>query len=234
MTAKIVISFQSYWFVGTGREAGVYADSIPVKRKLAVECKETESDVSGKTGQKRGEQESFVMVPCVPGKTVKGMFRDAFETACRNEWFGEIADTIILEDCLFGIPGPNKHDNKDPGRFGNPGLLHFSTLEISDAVKAYLYKNPQAANELYRTVKSTAIDAKTGTARNMSLREYEVVVPLTLSGELSFDEEEIKGLGFSGSDDLITRLNQVAALITELGGKRTRGFGQCVIKVERA
>ena len=234
MTAKIVISFQSYWFVGTGREAGVYADSIPVKRKLAVECKERESGVSGKTGQKRGEQESFVMVPCVPGKTVKGMFRDAFETACRNGWFGEIADTIILEDCLFGMPGPNKHDNKEPGRFGNPGLLHFSTLEISDAVKAYLYKNSKAVYELFRTVKSTAIDAKTGTARNMSLREYEVVVPLTLSGELSFDEEEIKGLGFSGSDDLITKLNQVAALITELGGKRTRGFGQCVIKVERA
>ncbi len=214
MAAQIVISFQSYWFVGTGREAGVYADSIPVKRKLSPAHKE--------------------MVPCVPGKTVKGMFRDAFITASRNGWFKDNASRDLLENCLFGMPGPDKHKNSEPGIFGAPGILHFSTLEISDAMKACLCENPQAASELFRTVKSTAIDAATGTARNRSLREYEVAVPLTLTGELSFDEEEIRKLNFSGSGEFIARLNEVASLITELGGKRTRGFGQCVITVKEA
>ena len=34
-----------------------------------------------------------------------------------------------------------------------------------------------------------------------------------------------------GARELTEKLNQVAALITELGGRRTRGFGQCVITV---
>ncbi len=224
MTAQIVISFQSYWFVGTGREAGVYADSIPVKKKLSPKHKD--------------------LVPCVPGKTVKGMFRDAFITATRNGWFKDNPSREHLEEYLFGTPGPDKHnnkesdknktENKEPGIFGAPGILHFSTLEISDAVRAWLCENPQAVSELFRTVKSTAIDAATGTARNKSLREYEVVVPLTLTGELSFEEKEIQELNFKDSKDFIARLNEVASLITELGGKRTRGFGQCIITVKEA
>lgn len=224
-TAKIEIAFQSFWFVGTGREAGVYADSIPVKRNLVPDA------------------DNPVMVPCVPGKTVKGMFRDAFVTAGNNGWFSDIGDAGLLEKALFGQSGPDKYHEQSPdsgkdnentaGRSGKPGMLHFSTLEIRPEVGSYLKENSAAACELFRTVKSTAIDEKTGTAKDKSLREYEVVVPLTLTGTISFCDDEIKSLGFAGGDDLTERLNQVAALITELGGKRTRGFGQCVTTVTK-
>ena len=225
-TAKIEIAFQSFWFVGTGREAGVYADSIPVKRTLV-----SESGIP-------------VPVPCVPGKTVKGMFRAAFQTAGGNGWFGTKKEAEELEHRLFGQPGPDKLSEQSPGqpgpdrpaeqspgKSGNPGILHFSMLEISPALKTYLRKEPDAAGELFRTVKSTAIDPDTGTAKNKSLREYEVVVPLTLTGEISFCEDGIRDPELPGARELTEKLNQVAALITELGGRRTRGLGQCVITV---
>jgi hypothetical protein len=134
----------------------------------------------------------------VPGKTLKGMAREMAELL-ENEAF--------VKSC-FGAEGVEM------------GACYFSNATVSKEVHEQIVSNKLQDN-LYDEIASTKIE--NGMAVDNSLREIEVVVPLTLYGELtdvpSSYEAEIK---------------QALKMIKRMGLNRNRGLGRCSVTVEVA
>ncbi len=112
-----------YWFAGTGSEAGAYADSIALK------------DENG--------------LPYFPGKSLKGIFRNAFRIAEYNNWF---TGWDSLQKDLFGVEG-SYYRFTTSGRDGNAlinsaddlltsGSLHFSNAVIDPVISDKVARNP--------------------------------------------------------------------------------------------
>ena len=133
------IEFYSYWHCGSGMAAGADVDALVVK------------DGDG--------------LPYVPGKTVMGLIRQAYE-----ELYGE-------NIALFG---------KETGNIAAESF--FSDAVIGRERSMILAKNWQ--HSLFRTVSSTAIDPQ-GIALGHSLRKMQVTVPCKMEGcILHIPEEE--------------------------------------------
>lgn len=175
---KYTIEFYSQWHCGSGLSAGADVDALVVKDKDDM--------------------------PYVPGKTIKGLVREAVENLVQ---FNR-ADKSVLIDKAFGEEGETT------------GCAHFDNAKLDrDEYETIVKAN--AAQFLYNKVTTTAI-SKDGTAQDHSLRSIETVVPCTLYGEITGVPEEL-------TDDII----RCFGLIKRLGHKRTRGLGRCDIKGEK-
>jgi len=155
-------------------------------------------------------------LPQVSGKMLKGLFRDAcykletwdiLKKETTNTLFGTRIDS---EDTPL-----SRHET-------TPGCLHFSALRLPEEDRQALQTDESLIPLLYTTLASTAIDEKTGTAKNKSLRMTQVAVPLTVTGEISlikdpapFTQEEVQNI-----------IEQCSSLITHLGAHKTRGLGE--------
>ena len=206
------IKFTSFWFIGTGKESGTYADSLMLK------------DLNG--------------LPYVPGKTIKVVFREASRIALKNGWFKD----VNLPDCwgsvihfLFGREGSSfQNKNNTVDELTTEGFLNFTSAELPRQEREKIINNDKSQNNrisslLYRILTNTKVDRKTGTAQKGSLRTIEVAVPVSLKFEISYNEKKLDQV--IPEDKLISLLDHMAALIMEIGGKRRRGFGRCIIKV---
>ena len=72
---------------------------------------------------------------------------------------------------------------------------------------------------LYDSVANTAIDDKTGTAKEHSLRKMEVAIPLTLTGRILNIPESMEAA-----------ILDAMKFIKNLGASRNRGLGRCTIE----
>lgn len=135
----------------------------------------------------------------VPGKTLKGMAREM------AEYF---EDEAFVKSC-FGIEGQDM------------GLCYFANGTISSEAHKQIVSNKLQDN-LYDELASTKID-ENGMAVDNSLREIEVVVPLTLYGEIRDVPSEYNEL-----------MRQSFEMIKRMGLNRNRGLGRCTITVEEA
>jgi len=133
-------------------------------------------------------------LPYLPGKTIKGLLRDMVE---------EIDSSKIAT--IFGSEGSDISKN------------YFSNATLSDATKKELLKNKHLIKHLYSAITSTKIE-KNGIAKDMSLREIEVVVPLTLYGEIEAVDKVTEEL-----------LENAMGMIKQIGLNRNRGLGRCQI-----
>ena len=202
-TVKIKISLLGYWYIGTGHEAGAYADSIALKDRDNL--------------------------PFIPGKTLKGMFRNSAQLCCNN--------SILTEDemdVLFGVPGtslerPCDNNDLDNDELATSGILHFNNAELTGSEKNEI-KEQDLSRHLYKIIQSTAID-KNGVAADKSLRSCEVVVPLNFITSISYEDNQKFNDTFESEDKLKELLKTLASFITEIGGKRRRGFGRCLVEV---
>ena len=167
------LQFHSYWHCGSGLAAGTDVDALVVKDKNGV--------------------------PYVPGKTIKGLVRQAFEEILQFRGDENELDT----NKLFGY----FHDSNEMVK----GELFFSNAtmkEIDEDLKKYLYSS----------LAQTAINEK-GTAERHSLRKEQVVIPCQLEGYIdNVDEDE---------DKLIKTLEASLRYIKRLGTNRSRGLGRC-------
>lgn len=178
-TIKYEIKFLSYWAVGSGKGGGLGADAVVLK-----------------------ENE----LPIIPGKTLKGLVREAFN---------ELYDNDSVD--LFGHHKKENDDDKTPNK---KGKVHFGSARLPKELREGLMKNSNISRELYHTRTSTALeDGKQ--AKENSLRKMQVCIPLTLEAEIEveLDEHEkkqiklaLKGLRF-------------------IGEKRYRGLGRCIIEI---
>lgn len=172
---KYTIEFYSQWHCGSGLSAGADVDALVVKDKDDM--------------------------PYVPGKTIKGLVREAVENLM--QFTG--ADKSGLIKQAFGKGGETT------------GCAHFGNAKLDgDEYETIVKAN--AAQFLYNKVTTTAISDE-GTAQEHSLRSIETVVPCTLYGEITGVPEELAG-------DIVRSFG----LIKRIGHKRTRGLGRCDIR----
>lgn len=178
-TINYTITFYAQWHCGSGTSAGADLDALVIKDKNDM--------------------------PFIPGKTLKGLIREAVENLLQLE--GK-ADTLEAEiTAAFGKEG------------GQTGCLHFCNATLDDGEYHAIVSN-EAQQYLYNKVTTTSID-KDGVAKDHSLRSMETVVPCELQAEISDVPTELR--------DTIVR---AFGLIKRMGLKRNRGLGRCQIKVK--
>jgi len=106
--------------------------------------------------------------------------------------------------------------------FGDIAFLHeayFSNATLNAELKEQVISN-NLQNNLYDIIASTKIDKK-GIAVDNSLREIEVVLPISLYGEIRDIPEEF-----------IETMKKALKLIKRMGLNRNRGLGRCEFVVE--
>lgn len=192
MAIQLTLQFdiQSYWHIGSGEEGGAYADALALKDNQGL--------------------------PYLPGRSIKGLLREAMTLACHNGWFGDNSEseTHPVIKHLFGSEG---NDQFTQGKI-SVGSATFSLEE-----KQYFANTPTAIKHLYQVQHSTAIDHDSGVAKSTSLRSMEVVIPMTLSVNVMIDGDEMDS----------KRIIDILPLITHLGAKRHRGLGQVIVTTQK-
>ena len=137
-------------------------------------------------------------IPYVPGKTIKGLVREMAE---------ELFEQNFIEK-YFGTEG-----NKQ-------GEIYFTNAVIEDKTYKSIVEN-KLQDKLFDVIASTQI-GENGIAKDNSLREIEVVIPLELSGEiLDIDDEEA-----------VKNIMKALKMVKRMGLNRSRGLGRCEISGE--
>lgn len=179
MKINYTIQFFDDWHCGSGLAAGADLDALVIKDKDNL--------------------------PFVPGKTIKGLIKEAFDNI--NQFSNEKIDIEKINKA-FGYF--NSADDLDKGD------LFFKNAELPESQKEAIVKN-NASKFLYRTIASTAIDDE-GIAVEHSLRKIEVTVPCTVKGSIIADKID---------EDIEKNICKSFAYIKRLGQNRNRGFGRC-------
>jgi CRISPR/Cas system CSM-associated protein Csm3 (group 7 of RAMP superfamily) len=176
------ITFYSEWHCSSGLSAGADTDALVIK------------DVHE--------------LPYIPGKTVKGLLREAAE-----ELIALSPTYRPLEEAFersFGAFDDKAHARK--------GEVFVSNAELSEKERAEIL-NKDLRRFLYRRFTSTKIDEQ-GVAQDSSLRSMETVIPCTLHGNILFVAEELEGL-----------LKDAARMIKRMGSDRNRGLGRMSMSI---
>jgi len=131
-------------------------------------------------------------LPYIPGKTLKGHIREMAETLNENEFV----------DTCFGV---SKEELEQEGE------CYFSNATIEENISKEL------SLYLFKTISSTQIGID-GLAVTGSLREIEVVVPITLYATIE---------NCDNKEQMVKAFRQVK----RIGLNRTRGLGRCEISL---
>lgn len=173
------IEFFTYWQCSSGLSSGAEFDSLVIKDKDGM--------------------------PYVPGKTVKGLLREALSD------LNQYSESAVLDiDRYFG-----KGNDKDSGVGSTQGRLYFSDAGLNEADRR-LILSKDLQPYLYTSLASTRISD--GVAVKGSLRNIEATLPCTLLGK-------IEGV----DSDAVYALEQAFGMIKRLGSGRNRGLGRCQI-----
>jgi len=146
-------------------------------------------------------------LPFAPGKTLKGLFRE----------MGEMIDCHFVNICFGGSSDP-KDICYDEKMKNIEGVCYFANATLSTEAKEQTLSHNLKDN-LYVEIASTKID-KNGMAVDNSLREIEVVIPVTLYGEI----RDIP-------DEYVEQMIQAIKMVKRMGLNRNRGLGRCEITV---
>jgi CRISPR/Cas system CSM-associated protein Csm3 (group 7 of RAMP superfamily) len=180
---KYAISFYADWHCGSGLSSGADLDLLVIKDKNQL--------------------------PFIPGKTIKGLVREAVEEI--HSFSGSNLDLVTV----FGA-----EENVKKGVESGQGCCFFTNAEINEDLREAIVSN-KLQDYLYRSLASTAID-ESGIADEHSLRKMEVCVPCELEGEI-----------LDVPDDFLEIMEKGLKFIKRLGQNRNRGLGRCSIKVIR-
>lgn len=144
-------------------------------------------------------------LPYVPGKTIKGLARDMA---------GEKFECIAIDRC-FGTTTDKKDRCYDEKKEQQQGICSFPNATLTNDLYEQIQTNALQEN-LYDIITTTKID-ENGIAKDKSLREIEVVIPISLHGEIKgdFDDEDKK------------MIIQSLKMIKRMGLNRNRGLGRC-------
>lgn len=170
--------FFTYWHCGSGLSAGADVDLLTIK------------DADG--------------LPFIPGKTIKGLLREA---------------SVTLSGLVSAKYPPLEEIDKIFGKEGTlQGSAFFSNAEFPDEDKAVLKDKSKL---LFTAISSTAI-GDDGIAKEHSLRRMEVALPCTLSGTIMHWPDDEKNLKL---------LTDSLAFVKRLGENRNRGLGRCKFSI---
>ena len=148
-------------------------------------------------------------LPYVPAKTIKGLAREMAELS---------GDCEFVNRC-FGGTTDNKDKCYDKEMKNKQGECYFANATLDEASKKEIVSN-KLQDHLYDVIASTKID-KNGIAEDKSLREIEVVIPISLFGEIQDIPERH-----------IEQMKRSLQMIKRAGLNRNRGLGRCEFIVE--
>ena len=178
------IEFFSLWHCGSGLAAGADVDERVIRDKDGL--------------------------PYVPGRTVKGLLRDAADTLHR------MAPEKFTEEFITYLFGKSADEDGN----GQNGAAWFrnATLDEHDDILA----EKGLKDRLYCSIASTAI-GDDGIAKDHTLRKIEAVVPCTVHGKIYVLPEM--------SDSYRDNLKSCMAMVKRLGLGRSRGLGRCEFRL---
>ncbi|OQX77917.1 MAG: hypothetical protein B6D61_06465 [Bacteroidetes bacterium 4484_249] len=179
MKVNYKIEMLSDWHIGSGLDSGADADALVLKDENNL--------------------------PFIPGKTIKGLFKDAL-----NE-IADVQSDIVKEEDIFHVFGGKKNDTST-----EKGNAYFANAVLPEKEKKEIISN-ELSRQLYRNIASTRIDKK-GVAVKNSLRTIEVCIPVVLEGEIIVQREEDVEL-----------LKKAFKWTRHIGVGRNRGLGRCHI-----
>lgn len=220
MEATLIVDIQSDWHPGTGRGSGFHLDAL---------------SHTGADG-----------LPRLPGRTLKGLLRDALWRAEQWDWaevppgtterlFGSWTNQDVLKatareaDAEQTAQGDAPKATERDANWSRPGALRVGDACLPKEVADYLGQGKEGEKlvaGLYREHFSTAIEHASGVAKSRSLRGMQVVVPLTLAARLSVMP------GAKPPENWRATLAAVLPLITAVGAHRSRGFGRARLTLE--
>lgn len=197
MELLLQLNMQSFWHAGTGLSGGAYADALVLK-----------------------DQNNL---PYLPGKSIKGVLRDAMQTAQDAHWLTLPEDCDDYVEQLFGSEGST-----------GQGLIKVSSATLPQDDYQALKSAPDAAQFLYTTQYQTSIDAETGTAKAMSLRAIEVCLPCQLEATVELDEVLLyENFDADEAGDIqkffATNMDVALGFIWAVGASKFKGLGDVVI-----
>lgn len=182
MDIKYEIQFHTDWHCGSGLSAGADVDALVIK----------DSD----------------NLPYVPGKTIKGLVREAITEVAHVKG--------IHEDKIDEAFGKENESEKD----GVRGSLFFTDAVLDQHERRTILSEGGLTGFMYRSLASTALDSD-GTAKPHSLRKIQVTVPCLLKGEI-----------LNVPNDMIEAIKDSLKFIKRLGQNRNRGLGRCTFTVK--
>lgn len=196
MNLRYKVDFFTDWHCGSGLAAGADVDALVVK--------------------------DFQGLPFIPGKTLKGLLREAVEDIIGFR-SGKDPDLdgrrrrLVIE--AFGyFDGKQEEGGARPEM--TRGSAYFTNALLPEAERRAIIA-ASLQPYLYRTVSSTAIDEE-GIAEAHSLRRMETTVACTLEGEI---------LGLPDDDDFRQLMADALRYVKRLGQNRNRGLGRCAFYV---
>ncbi len=146
-------------------------------------------------------------LPYVPGKTIKGLVREMAELFWSKE---------DIDRCFGSRGNENKQDDNDDT---TQAQCYFSSAVLDQKTADEIVANNLSHN-LFDVISSTMVD-KNGIAVDKSLRDIEVVLPISLKGTIeNVDEKFVK------------ELERSLKMIKRMGLNRNRGLGRCEFVVK--
>ena len=158
-------------------------------------------------------------LPILPGRTVKGLVRDAVWKA---ETWGHLPEGASERLCGRSTILKPAHPNEC-----EPGALAFDNATLPADLAAWLSHSSQKETRegLFGELHATAIEVESSRAVSGSLRGIEVTVPLVLRADLDVIYPDRAG-------DWMNELKTALPLLRGLGGSRHRGLGRVVVTLE--
>ena len=202
------LNIHSYWHIGSTAAAGPDVDAEPARTAWHL--------------------------PYVPGRTLRGLLRDAMRLTASFDGIGFTMDDVAR---WFGSD-PTREDADSEQRERQlqaarwstlPGVVTVGSAELGQtaaersAWRAFGKGGAGEVDRLFHRIAQTAVDEETGVAATSTLRSQRVAVPMVLWATLTVPEVEAA----KWRDGLLKSLPQ----LVELGSHRTRGFGRvtCVL-----
>ena len=183
-TFQYKIEFTSFWHTGSGLSSGTESDLVVIKDKNEL--------------------------PFIPGKTLKGLLREAAEI------INSFDDKLVSQEFITIVFGEKPDKNKLD--IPKEATCFFTDAYLSETIKGYLSKNNEQKESLYKTISSSKIDDK-GQTVDHSLRQIEVSIPLELYAEI-----------IDLPVDYQKQLESCFAWVKKMGLNRSRGLGRCVLQ----
>ena len=209
-SVRLRLDLLGWWHPGTGRGDGVAADAVVLR------------DPAG--------------LPYLPGRTVKGLLREAVRLggAAGIPGLNAATQERLFGTALLGSDSTDRVRRLESARFQTePGALRFGdavlgqTAAEADAWRVWARTDTGKARvrQLVTTLASTAVDSKTGTVKEHTLRTIEVAAPVTLWAPLTVEGDAT--VPWEAVNEA------VAIFLRGVGSHRTRGLGRCSAQICR-
>lgn len=151
--------------------------------------------------------------PYLPGRTIKGLLREAAENI--HALSGDLVSQSFINE-VFGFRTELGFVSQEETP---ASTCFFSNAHLSPALEQQLLQDGDH-RYLYQVLSSTQLD-ENGVAKNKSLRQLEVSIPLTLYASIEdFPEAD-------GKTNYREQMEYCMQWIKQLGLNRSRGLGRC-------